>query len=679
MLISGYEIVSKLAEGGMAAVYLAVQESSGEEVALKVLSPELTADDAIAQRFLEEGRLVAGFDHPNIIKLRDVGESNGHCYLAMEFMAGGNLKTRMQRGMTEDEVIEVISQIGSALVYAHQQGVLHLDVTPHNILFDVNGTAVLTDFGIAKQYSEDEQDTTHKLVLGNPRYMSPEQIKGEKTGPASDIYSLGVVMYEMLSGQVPFQSDTAVKTARMHLFQPPPKLPEHYSRYQAILDCLLEKIPDRRFSSVQSFLSALHAFNARQAVSSEDKTIVLPVQKAIAAGGILSLSGMHDHTMELDSEEIQENTEGSENISFPDRTDPMSVEEVLGEEQPVKSHQSIEQALKRFEDYSFRHEEEPESATDFTTAVTDGGDGKSVVKKKNQSTTSSPPLIAVRDDLKDQEDTQSWFSDLLYFLSCQRETIAKLAAVVAFVLVAGYLYQTISPKYETGAQQETRQEANDSGKLVTEKVVEEKPVKEVTTEEEAIVKNTVEDESVVPQETEPAPPLETAKPAPEETGEGSALVLHEDSGLVLSNGRYIINTDLEQALKNIVRNVVRVPDGSLKIFLDQVLLYHPDSMDLNPEALKTLARLAYIFRNRKDFRVEVTDRTMRVDTPEDFYASLNNAKHIVDYFINQGLSSGRVRGKANTRHYEGSFSGVELSLIPSFQPVDKTRRGKPNG
>jgi len=672
MHIAGYEIIDKVAEGGMATVYLAMQETLGEQVALKVLSPELASDSSIAQQFLDEGEIVARLEHPNIIRLLDVGQSNGHYYLSMELMAGGNLKSRIRQGMTEDEVINVVSQVGRALIYAHKQNVLHLDVTPHNILFHTNGVAVLTDFGIAKQYSKDDSEVKKKLVLGNPRYMSPEQIKGEQTGPRSDLYSLGVVFYEMLTGQVPFQADDAVKTARMHLFDEPPRLPEHYSKYQAIIDCLLEKISDRRFSSVESFLSALNTFSARQAVSAEDKTIVFPVQKAIAAGGILSVTGAVDRTMELDTEEVLKNTEDNTNNNFPDRTDPMSVDEVLKGEQPAKNHQSIERALKRFEDYSFVQDDIAPEAINVSVESERENDDVTQGKEFKAEDISSP-LVAVREDSTGQlETSQSKLSDFFYFLAYQRDAIAKLLALIVFVLVAGYLYLNFFSTSENIVRPENVQNEGRVKEILNKPVAEEKEV-----QHEAAQKTIDQQKPTIKKEVA----IKTQRQAQKQIGnkinnketsvkdkptETVAPVLQEDSGLVLSNGRYIINAELERRLKNNVRNVIRGADGSLKIFLDRSQLYQADNASSNQKILQLYAKLSYIFRNQKDFKVIVIDRTTHVDTPEGFRLSLNNAKYITDYFVGYGLPANRIHGQANSRQYQGSFNGIEITLKPDY-------------
>lgn len=671
MHITGYEIIDELAQGGMATVYLAEQDSLGKEVALKVLSPELASDTSIAQQFLDEGELVARLEHPNIISLLDVGESNGHYYLSMELMAGGNLKSRIQQGMTEEEVIKVVSQIGRALIYAHKHNVLHLDVTPHNILFHTSGVAVLTDFGIAKQYSEDDSETKKKLVLGNPRYMSPEQIKGNKTGPRSDLYSLGVVFYEMLTGQVPFQADDAAKTARMHLLEQLPRLPEHYSKYQAMIDCLLEKISDRRFSSVESFLSALNIFNARQAVSAEDKTIIFPVQKAIAAGGMLSVTGAADHTMELDTEEVLKNTEDNKNNKFPDRTDPMSVDDVLNGEEETGGNHSIEHALKRFEDYSFVRDDIAPEAINVNVETEREKDDVTQGKEFKAADISSP-LVAVRENSTGQlETSQSKLSDLFYFLSYQRDTIAKLFAAIAFVLVAGYLYLNVFSTDENFVRPDSVQNEAEMketpDKIVAEKKSELKeiPQKEIDQQIKTEKKVAIKAQSKIHDQGNNKK-SNNSNSLQNKLSETVAPILQEDSGLIFSNGRYIINAGLERTLKNNVRNVIRNADGSLKILLDRSQLYQSDNSGSDRKILRLYAKLSYIFRNQKDFKVVVTDRTTHVDTPEGFRLSLNNAKYIADYFIGYGLPANRIRARANSRQYQGGFNGIEISLKPDY-------------
>lgn len=256
--IPGYRIVRPLGQGAMASVYLAMQESLDREVALKVMAPSLVADASFCRRFLQEGRIVAQLSHPNIPTIYDIGSQGAWYYMAVEFLPGGDLSDRIHAGMTVTQARAVLTQIARALGYAHQRGFVHRDVKPANILFRADGTALLSDFGIAKAARpEDTQITQAGFSIGTPNYMSPEQAMGEELDGRSDLYSLGVVLFEMLTGRKPFQAGDAVATAMAHLNQPIPRLPAAVARFQALLDGLLAKERDARYADADAVLADL--------------------------------------------------------------------------------------------------------------------------------------------------------------------------------------------------------------------------------------------------------------------------------------------------------------------------------------------------------------------------------------------------------------------------------------
>ena len=262
MQIPGYRIERELGQGGMAIVYLAVQESLHRKVALKVIRPALTMDEEFAQRFMREGRTIAQLSDPHIVTVYDISSHQGTYYLSMEYLPGGTLQQRIAHGLNVNEVLTIAKAVVSALNYAHQHQVIHRDIKPQNILFRDNGQAVLTDFGIAKTLGATTIMTRTGLSLGTPRYMSPEQIRGQGVDARSDLYSFGVMLYEMLTGNVPYNADDSFALAMMHVTAPVPALPPQLQRFQALLDTLLDKNPARRLQSGAEIIAALDASEA---------------------------------------------------------------------------------------------------------------------------------------------------------------------------------------------------------------------------------------------------------------------------------------------------------------------------------------------------------------------------------------------------------------------------------
>ena len=239
----------------MAIVYLAIQESLDRKVALKVMNASLGSDPAFCKRFLKEGKIIAKFSsHPDIVTVYDIGCSGSHYYMAMEYIPGACLKERIQQNRKLDQHRAIIRQVAGALGYAHSLGFIHRDVKPANILFREDGRAILTDFGIAKSLSSNTQLTKIGYTVGTPEYMSPEQAIGQSVDARSDLYSLGVVIYEMLMGQKPFLGDDAFATAMMHLNSPVPILPPQFAHYQVLIDRLMAKDPNDRFETADRLI-----------------------------------------------------------------------------------------------------------------------------------------------------------------------------------------------------------------------------------------------------------------------------------------------------------------------------------------------------------------------------------------------------------------------------------------
>ncbi len=278
--IPGYRVEGLIGSGGMASVYLAIQESLERPVALKVLDHPESAE--YQERFLNEGRIVASLTHSNIITVHDIGVSARHLCISMEFVEGGDLRGKIRAGMTPPEAFDIVERIGSALQLAHERRVVHRDVKPANILFRPDGTPLLADFGIAKDHHSDSGLTMDGSVVGSPYYLSPELARAQSIDGRADIYSLGIILYEMLVGEKPFKGESAVDTIFKHLNEPPPELPEELIRLQYFLDKMLAKTPSGRFDDMGELLGEVRALQARgfddiadRVVRSTDTTLML--------------------------------------------------------------------------------------------------------------------------------------------------------------------------------------------------------------------------------------------------------------------------------------------------------------------------------------------------------------------------------------------------------------------
>lgn len=255
--IPGYKIVRAVGRGGMATVYLAEQEIFEREVALKVMSKSFAEDPSFGHRFFREAKIVSRLVHPNIVTVHDVGEHDGHYYLSMEYIDGGDLKLARKR-LTFRQKITAIKDIAKALQYAATKGYVHRDIKPENIMFCISdGRAVLTDFGIARAAEAELSVTQTGVAIGTPHYMSPEQAKGQMVDGRADIYSLGVVLYLLLAGKVPYDAESAVAIGIKHITDPIPLLPVALNSMQPIIDKMMAKSPDKRFQNAASLITAL--------------------------------------------------------------------------------------------------------------------------------------------------------------------------------------------------------------------------------------------------------------------------------------------------------------------------------------------------------------------------------------------------------------------------------------
>src|SRR5215216_3048420 len=243
----------------MAAVYKAYQPSMERFVALKVLPRHMTTSEEFTTRFRREARFVAQLQHPHILPVFDYGESEGYPYIVMPFIVSGTLADvlRKQR-VTLPEARRIISQMGDALSYAHGRGMIHRDIKPSNILIDERGNCLLTDFGLARMVDTGEKLTTSGAIMGTPAYMSPEQGTGSGVDPRSDIYSLGIILYEMVTGRVPYTAETPIAVVFKHIQDPLPSArtfnPSLSEALELVLLKCLAKNPEERYQTADAFV-----------------------------------------------------------------------------------------------------------------------------------------------------------------------------------------------------------------------------------------------------------------------------------------------------------------------------------------------------------------------------------------------------------------------------------------
>src|SRR5919201_1480836 len=250
-----YRIVRKLGAGGMADVYLAEDQEPGRRVAIKILNDRHAADDSFIERFRREAKNAAGLSHPNIVAIYDRGEAEGTYYIAMEYLAGRSLKELiLSRGPTPVRIaIDYTRQILAALGFAHRNGIVHRDIKPHNVVVGPDGRLKVTDFGIAR--SGASQMTEAGSIIGTAQYLSPEQARGAPVDQRSDLYAVGVVLYEMLTGSVPFTGDTPLEIAMKHLSAAPEPPSKRRAEVPLEVDLVvlraLAKHPDDRYQSAE--------------------------------------------------------------------------------------------------------------------------------------------------------------------------------------------------------------------------------------------------------------------------------------------------------------------------------------------------------------------------------------------------------------------------------------------
>ncbi len=293
LLAGRYRIVSPLGSGGMADVYLAEDERLGRLVAVKVLKARLAADDEFLERFRIEARAAASLNHPSIVGVYDRGSADGATYIAMEYVRGESLKQRLRRegALPQDEAVTIALAVLSALAAAHAQKIVHRDVTSYNVMLDESGRVVVTDFGIARM--GDSALTRTGAMMGTSSYLSPEQAQGRAADERSDLYSLGVVLYEMLTGRVPFRGESDVAVAMQHVSTAPPNPrtlePAVSEPLAGVAMRALSKNPDDRFQTADEFAAALRkARRPERDVTGDGMTAAGAMASAGAAGAAVA-------------------------------------------------------------------------------------------------------------------------------------------------------------------------------------------------------------------------------------------------------------------------------------------------------------------------------------------------------------------------------------------------------
>jgi len=270
--VQGYRVLSRIGHGGSSVVYLAERESDKQQVVLKILNATPGLDEALLQRFVQEFDIISSIDHPNVVKIFDRGFSDRRAYIAMEYFPSGSLAEVIVGGLSARQALSLLAQAASALREIHTRGIIHRDIKPSNLMARPDGSIVLADFGIAKRLGDDFGQTRQGEVYGTPYYISPEQIEGNPATAQSDIYALGIIFYEMLTGERPFEAESVSELIAMHVKADRPKLPESLAEHQALLDRMLAVAPRDRYKNADELLDGIDGVWTQQALRAMKNT-----------------------------------------------------------------------------------------------------------------------------------------------------------------------------------------------------------------------------------------------------------------------------------------------------------------------------------------------------------------------------------------------------------------------
>ncbi|MEM7406978.1 MAG: serine/threonine-protein kinase [Pseudomonadota bacterium] len=259
--IPGFELLECLGRGGMSRVYRARNIATGREVALKTVSMLNDGDSSEhghrVERLLSEAGLLTGLRHPNLVPVYGIGHACDQIYVSMRYASGGDLQSRVRQGLEPVDALAITADIARALHFAHERGLVHRDVKPGNILFDTDGVAMLSDFGLAKPYRLQVGLTAVGMILGSPAYMCPEQALSGPVTQRSDVYALGGTLYTALTGRLPYRDKSPLRVIRMHMDAPLPQLPDDLNWLQPLIGRSMAKDPDARFASAGMMADAL--------------------------------------------------------------------------------------------------------------------------------------------------------------------------------------------------------------------------------------------------------------------------------------------------------------------------------------------------------------------------------------------------------------------------------------
>ena len=268
--IAGYHIVSKIGQGGMSHVYLAKRDDDAQQIVLKILNARPADDPELFQRFAQEYMLISSAQHNNVVKIYDYGFTDAYAFIAMEYMPKGTLKDALDRGLSERQALSIMAQLAGGLRELHSRGIIHRDLKPANIMVRDDGTMAIADFGIAKKLQDAAEQTHHGELFGTPYYLAPELIEGQPASERSDLYSLGIIFYEMLVGRKPFEAEAISELVAQHLRAPVPQLPAAVADCQPLLERLLAKNPGERFADADALLMAIDDLWSWRAARAQD-------------------------------------------------------------------------------------------------------------------------------------------------------------------------------------------------------------------------------------------------------------------------------------------------------------------------------------------------------------------------------------------------------------------------
>ena len=259
--LRGYRLIRELGRGGMSKVYLAEDNDTGKEVAIKVLDMDTIEDDRMIERFIREYSMLASIDNIHVASILDQTFTDEYAFIIMERFQGGDMTRRIRKGITAKQALNYLKQIATGLRDVHREGIVHRDLKPGNILFRLNDTLAILDFGLAQIEDDGQNLTKHGEVYGTPSYVSPEQARGKRVDLRSDIYSTGIIFYQMLTRKKPYRADNPMAMFYKHVHAEVPRFPGEYAKYQPLLDKMLAKSADDRYQNADELIEALKDYD----------------------------------------------------------------------------------------------------------------------------------------------------------------------------------------------------------------------------------------------------------------------------------------------------------------------------------------------------------------------------------------------------------------------------------